>query len=489
MTRSQGSFSSRSRETSKLMMFDRWVEISKILKSEIKNKFKPNWFAGKLLCKFCSKEVKLSTYVLHLRSSHEVAYNYLYYGNLFGDQFMNQLEISFSTEKNPGVDALVALRHTLLQTTIKAKNLTNFKKNGIISIHQLKDGLRKIMMEDEEMLKKSLKIKAHSKNIADNAFVRALVKEKFQVKEEVGDPPKIQKGSREDRRRAEVDRLRRMLERGRFRERAEEIASRTKAEVKASLSTDHNRNATENVDSDDGDEVVFVSESVKFKNGKRKRPFEEPPMNELDAKRPILDPEYQAATSSSKLPSTSLIDAKFSPENVEKYLNSLSCFPAQAGRELLQRVRKQMGGLIIPLTCPLTNKRMEFPARGPNCQHAKLFDAKNFYLKELERCPVCDATVNARELLLDAHISNSLQNNNREYHATITKAGNFKKAEGRYFRLGSNIPNRLHRSSNRSNEKPIVIHDSPRILAKDQGSKLCDSIVLIDDSEEELSQK
>ena len=84
------------------------------------------------------------------------------------------------------------------------------------------------------------------------------------------------------------------------------------------------------------------------------------------------------------------------------------------------------------------------------------------------------------ELLLDTHVSNCLQNNDREYHATITKAGFFKKQDkGRYFRLGSNIPNRLNRPCNDSYQKPIVIHDSPRISAKDQRSKPCDSIVLI----------
>jgi len=68
--------------------------------------------------------------------------------------------------------------------------------------------------------------------------------------------------------------------------------------------------------------------------------------------------------------------------------------------------------VIVPLDCPITRRRIRFPARGFTCSHKSVFDLEGFLHEKYWSCPICDKELKYTDIFIDQTI----------YHVLITIA-------------------------------------------------------------------
>ena len=68
----------------------------------------------------------------------------------------------------------------------------------------------------------------------------------------------------------------------------------------------------------------------------------------------------------------------------------------QKSRDVLAQERQKYDAYVLPLWCPITKNRIVYPARGSQCTHVKVFDAKTFLEHDLKMCPICNKEINKR---------------------------------------------------------------------------------------------
>ena len=385
-----------------LMAYARWYEIPAKFKSDMYRKVIPHWSKNDefVTCKICNTSVKFANYITHLRREenlHQLAFNSLYYDGIRERKETNQLKITFHRDSK----TLTKLKHLNEQISTRLKN-RSLKRFSIITT------IQEVMEEEERDLHAPITARVISLKISGNNFVRFLINEKFSIKEEVGDPPLLPKGSRESRRRKIVEKLRRDC-------RLRNITIKT-TEKKDEMVTVNNGNlsgksevviisddtpSTISVNTDqpveNSEEVVFVSEKkprVTLGKHKRSEPSVEPVVKKRKFEEPTVRQEVPAI-SNIEMDQFGIRQADSGKEMIKDIINNMAKLDERKARAMLVDARKRYGMYILPLWCPIDKNRIVYPARGDQCKHAKVFDAKTFLLLNLKSCPICDEPIDS----------------------------------------------------------------------------------------------
>lgn len=67
--------------------------------------------------------------------------------------------------------------------------------------------------------------------------------------------------------------------------------------------------------------------------------------------------------------------------------------------------------ILVSLKCPLTNRRLDVPARGLKCEHVECFDLREYlqlnYSKHVTKwtCPICSCAINSKQIVVDRCIA------------------------------------------------------------------------------------
>ena len=309
------------------------------------------------------------------------------------------------------------------------------------------------LLEEEKKHLTELRSKQRNKenlqSISSNNFIRSLVNEKFLIKEEVGDPLVLKKGSREERRLKLIERYR------------EDIQKR-KAEMDECMIIEPEKQvAAKNCDvleiSDSDEDCVYLASngksvknlipsrtepvSVRLQNDNRSVfprsqqssgtrvflpenenfaiyepnvptfPQNGPNDNDLMKNRNFANSQISNKVESTvpkrKIENEPSIATKKSRIFEEPATEAPEC-PIHNQLIKLRRVDiKETLAIfnqdfidngpdrVVSLHCPIDNQKMKYPARGQNCMHAQTFDAKTAILKELKICPVCGKRIKA----------------------------------------------------------------------------------------------
>ncbi|XP_045113605.1 uncharacterized protein LOC123505863 [Portunus trituberculatus] len=84
-------------------------------------------------------------------------------------------------------------------------------------------------------------------------------------------------------------------------------------------------------------------------------------------------------------------------------------------RDTVNEADITLTSLQFSLMCPVSKTRMKLPCRASTCQHLQCFDA-DYYLKMNEkkptwRCPICSEVIECKNLQIDMHFKNILEQN------------------------------------------------------------------------------
>ena len=134
-------------------------------------------------CRLCHKSapnVRIDEYNLHIFKHHQVFANLLYYSTFTDWINTPQLKIHWQKENNQTLNKLKKW-YTQVQRPECAR------------------ALDEMMLEYEKVLKEPFIKEKENQYVARNAFTRMLIREEFQIKEEIGDPPAVAPGPLSDR--------------------------------------------------------------------------------------------------------------------------------------------------------------------------------------------------------------------------------------------------------------------------------------------------
>ena len=138
---------------------------------------------GLTRCRLClrsARPVRIDEYNLHIFKHHQVLANLLYYSKYTDWVNTPQLKIHWQKENN---QTLNRLKRWYRQ----------------VQMPECARALDEMMLDHEKVLKEPFIKEKENQYVARNAFTRMLIRDKFEIKEEFGDPPVVAPGPLSDR--------------------------------------------------------------------------------------------------------------------------------------------------------------------------------------------------------------------------------------------------------------------------------------------------